>query len=64
MIKKIPYRDIQRMSSVQLDKELNLNGGILLVQVDSQAKYSIAKYPPIMGTLHNDDSQAASSSNE
>lgn len=45
MIGNITYRELQRMSIKDLNDRLNVNGGIVLITVDSQAKYTLSTYP-------------------
>ena len=45
MIDKITYRQLQRLTVKELEDLLRVNGGIILITVDSQSKFCVNLLP-------------------
>ena len=44
-IDKIGMRQLRQLNVMELDKLLEVNGGMIIIQVDNQAKYCLSCYP-------------------
>lgn len=46
MIDKVPFRVIQRITAKELEKLLDVNGGIVFVTVEGEPTFVVQRYSP------------------